>query len=112
MAKLDRHVVTLSQVFRVLGDPTRLRIWSNLQEQGELNVTALCNRLKMPQPTVSHHLSILRMSGLVRNRRSGKEIFYSQSDLTKDKRGRALRAMLDTEKVVRVGPLVFGLAKR
>ncbi len=110
MAKQDRHVKALAQVFRVLGDPTRLRIWNVLQG-GERNVTALCKRLKVPQPTVSHHLGILRMSGLVINRRSGKEIFYSLNSLEKDKSGRALRSLLEGAGTIRVGPVVFGLAK-
>ncbi len=109
MAKQNRNVETLSQVFRVLGDSTRLRIWMTLQDK-ELNVTALCKRLKMLQPTVSHHLSILRMSGLVNNRRAGKEVFYSLADLERDKSGRALRGLLNGDKAIRVGPLAFGLA--
>jgi len=111
MAKRDRQVATLAQVFRVLGDPTRLRIWMTLQG-GETNVTRLCKKLKMPQPTVSHHLGILRMNGLVTNRRSGKEIFYSRNSLDTGISGRALRSMLDGSRPVRVGPLVFGVARR
>lgn len=59
-----------------MGDPTRLRILLALQEAPQ-NVGELCVLLKMPQPSVSHHLSILRMASLVRNQRQGKEIFYS-----------------------------------
>ena len=109
MAKQDRQVETLAQVFRVLGDPTRLRIWMVLQE-GELNVSQICKRLKAAQPTVSHHLGILRMSGLVTNRRNGKEIFYSLNSLDKDKT-KALSAMTNGSGTVRVGPVVFAAAK-
>ena len=63
-------------VFRVLGDQTRLRAVMALR-QGELNVSEICGVLRLPQPTVSRHLGILRMAGLVNNRRDGKEIYYS-----------------------------------
>ncbi len=71
-AMIDRATDT----FHVLGDRTRCRILNTLND-GELNVTQLQNRLKIPQPTVSHHLGIMRMSGLVTTRREGKLIFYS-----------------------------------
>ena len=64
------------QFLRVLGDPTRLRLLGMLQG-GESNVTSLCEQLSLPQPTVSHHLGLLRQAKLVRNRRSGKQVFYS-----------------------------------
>lgn len=110
MAKQKRQTDELARVFRVLGDPTRLRIWRELQK-GEMNVTELCSRLKAPQPTVSHHLGIMRMSQLVSNRRDGKEIHYSLNDLTKDAAGRALRSLVKSSGVVQIGPVVFALAK-
>jgi ArsR family transcriptional regulator len=76
MAKQNSQVESLATIFRVLGDQTRLRALLALQ-RGELNVTELCGALRVPQPTISRHLGILRMAGLVNNRRSGKEIFYS-----------------------------------
>ncbi len=63
-------------LLRTLSDPTRLRLLGVLQ-QGECNVTDLCKRLGLPQPTVSHHLGLLRSAGLVANRRDGKQVFYS-----------------------------------
>ena len=110
MAKQERQTHELAQVFKVLGDPTRLRIWRELQN-GEKNVTELCQKLKAPQPTVSHHLGIMRMSGLVSNRRSGKEIFYSLNDLTKDGTARAIRGLINTTNCVQLGPFLFALAK-
>lgn len=64
-------------VFRLLGEPTRLRIVLDLAEEGELNVTQFCERLGQPQPAVSHHLALLKNGGLLRQRRSGKFNFYS-----------------------------------
>lgn len=73
----NQHVESLSQLFRVLSDQTRLRLVVILKEMGEQHVTWLCKKLRLPQPTVSHHLGLLRAHGLVRNRRSGKQVFYS-----------------------------------
>ena len=67
------HVVGM---LRTLSDPTRLRLLSVLQD-GELSVSALCDRLHLAQPTVSHHLGRLRTARLVANRRDGKQVFYS-----------------------------------
>lgn len=63
-------------LFKLLSDKTRLAILQILCD-GELNVTALCRRLKLPQPTVSHHLGLLRMNRVIANRRSGKQVYYS-----------------------------------
>ena len=64
------------KVMRLLADPTRLRVLTMLKER-ELNVSALCSQLDLAQPTVSHHLGLLRTMGLVHTRRDGKQVFYS-----------------------------------
>ncbi len=69
------------KIMRVLADPTRLRLLGLLQG-GERNVTALCEQLDLAQPTVSHHLALLRTSTLVTNRRDGKQVFYALNDQT------------------------------
>lgn len=66
-----------ADVFRLLGEPTRLRIVLDLAEEGELNVTQFCERLGQPQPAVSHHLALLKNGGLLSQRRAGKYNFYS-----------------------------------
>jgi len=73
----DQAVRDLSQVFKLLSDETRLRILLYLAQNGELHVTDLCNRLGQSQPAVSHHLALLRVSGLIESRREGKHNFYS-----------------------------------
>jgi DNA-binding transcriptional ArsR family regulator len=65
----------LTALFRLLSDRTRLNILLLLAE-GERNVTSLCDALQLPQPTVSHHLGLLRMNKIINNRRSGKQVFY------------------------------------
>ena len=62
--------------FSQLSDPTRLGILQ-LLVRGPKNVTALCESLKLKQPTTSHHLALLRMGGFVKARRNGKQVIYS-----------------------------------
>ena len=72
----EQDVVALSRLFGLLGDPTRVRILLLLC-RGEMNVSRLCQELKMAQPTVSHHLGLLRRGGLLTTRREGKSIHYA-----------------------------------
>jgi DNA-binding transcriptional ArsR family regulator len=72
----DQDVVALSRLFGLLGDPTRVRIMLLLC-RGEMNVSRLCEVLRMAQPTVSHHLGLLRRGGLLQTRRDGKSIHYA-----------------------------------
>jgi DNA-binding transcriptional ArsR family regulator len=71
----DADLEPLVAVFRLLSDKTRLNILM-LLAAGERNVSSLCDELRLPQPTVSHHLGLLRMSNLITNRRDGKQVFY------------------------------------
>lgn len=71
---LERDLV---QVFKLLSDETRLRILLYLAREGELHVTALCQKLGQSQPAVSHHLALLRVAGLIEARRDGKHNYYS-----------------------------------
>jgi ArsR family transcriptional regulator, arsenate/arsenite/antimonite-responsive transcriptional repressor len=72
--KLEKSLV---DIFKLLADKTRLRIIMYLAREGELNVSSLCERLGQSQPAVSHHLALMRRSGLVVQRRTGKNNFYS-----------------------------------
>ena len=71
----DRDLEQLTSLFRLLSDKTRLNILLMLAD-GERNVTSLCQELQLPQPTVSHHLGLLRMNNVIGNRRAGKQVFY------------------------------------
>jgi DNA-binding transcriptional ArsR family regulator len=72
---MDQELEPLVGVFRLLSDKTRLNILL-LLANGERNVSSLCEELALPQPTVSHHLGLLRMQNLISNRRNGKQVFY------------------------------------
>ena len=65
----------LAQIMRLLCEETRLRILFTLAE-GERDVTGLWGPMGLPQATVSHHLSFLRLAGLVSTRRDGRHIHY------------------------------------
>lgn len=62
--------------FKLLGDPTRLGILAELADRPQ-NVSSLCKTLKLKQPTISHHLGLLRMGRLVTSTRQGKSVQYS-----------------------------------
>ena len=65
----------LSELFKVFGDSTRIRILYELLRCEELCVQHLAERLSMGQSAISHQLRILRGAGLVRPRREGKTVF-------------------------------------
>ena len=66
----------LCQLFHLLSDRTRLQIVM-LLAGGDRNVTSRCKDLKLPQPTVSHHLGLLRMNRVIINKRHGKQVIYA-----------------------------------
>lgn len=69
-------IAEVARVFKLLSDETRLRILFLLQQSPELNVLELCKQLDQRQPSVSHHLALLRVAGLITMRREGKHNFY------------------------------------
>ena len=72
-------VATLAETFRMLGDPTRLRIAFALS-RAELCVCDLAATLGVSQSVVSHSLRALRQMRLVRYRKSGRIAYYSLDD--------------------------------
>jgi ArsR family transcriptional regulator len=92
--KKSKKLTNLTQTLRILGDEKRLKILLLIREE-EKNVTGLCKILKMPQPSVSRHLGILRMGGIAVNRREGKRIYYQMSDLSGIQCGDAIEQLLE-----------------
>ncbi len=76
---LAEEVLGLSEIFKALGDPTRVRILHALFQE-ELCVCDLVEVLGMTQSAVSHQLSSLRKLRLVKHRKAGKMVFYSLDD--------------------------------
>ena len=75
----ETELDSLAELFKVFGDPTRIRILFVLFET-EVCVCDLARALNMTQSAVSHQLRILKQSRLVMNRREGKSMFYSLAD--------------------------------
>jgi len=70
----------MAAFFKVLGDPTRMRIVNALIETEELCVCDIANILEMTQSAISHQLKVLKQGRFVKNRRDGKVIYYSIDD--------------------------------
>ena len=73
------HVRSVADIFRVLGDPTRVRILDSLGT-GELCVNHLAGKVGISESAVSHQLRLLRAMRLVRVRREGRQAFYAVDD--------------------------------
>lgn len=70
---------TVSDIFRQLSDSNRVRIFWLLChcEECVINISSL---MKMTSPAISHHLSLLKSSGLIVSRRDGKEVYYKAAE--------------------------------
>jgi ArsR family transcriptional regulator, zinc-responsive transcriptional repressor len=105
MADVTNRVPDLEQLtnlMKLLSDPTRLQILLMLAN-GERNVSSICDELKLPQPTVSHHLGLLRLSNVINNRRAGKQIFYTINGRLEGLAGGEL-SLLGQNFTVRIAP--------
>ncbi|WP_366922957.1 metalloregulator ArsR/SmtB family transcription factor [Metallumcola ferriviriculae] len=69
----------MAEIFKVLGDKTRISILQALMQK-ELCVCDISAALEMTPSAVSHQLRVLRQARLVKNRREGKNIYYSIDD--------------------------------
>lgn len=86
----------IAVIFKQIGDTTRVRLFWLLChcEECVINISAM---LEMSSPAVSHHLRLLRSSGLVVSRRDGKEVYYRAADT---EQSRLLHEMI--EKVIEI----------
>lgn len=75
----EPYVQPLADVFKILGDPTRLRILRALMER-ERCVMDIASQVGMGHSAISHQLRILRDARLVQFRRDGKVVYYSLAD--------------------------------
>ncbi|HEY6895712.1 MAG TPA: metalloregulator ArsR/SmtB family transcription factor [Rhodocyclaceae bacterium] len=66
----------ISKAFSALGDEQRQRILLTFSRGERLNVTQIAEASTLSRPTVSHHLKILRESGVLASRKEGKEVFF------------------------------------
>lgn len=75
----DEHAAELADLFRLLGDPTRLRIVLTCLD-APTAVGEIADRLELSASLVSHHLRLLRAARIVRSERHGKQVFYAAAD--------------------------------
>ncbi|WP_408611463.1 metalloregulator ArsR/SmtB family transcription factor [Lientehia hominis] len=75
----EKILVRLAELFKIFGDPTRVKILYVLLEH-EMCVCDIAQLLGMSQSSISHQLRILKQSSLVKFRRDGKTVFYSLAD--------------------------------
>lgn len=75
----EQTIVELAETFKVLSEPTRVRILHALAEE-ELCVCDIAAVVEMSSSAVSHQLRILRTARLVRSRKDGKMVYYSLDD--------------------------------
>ncbi|TFB13292.1 ArsR family transcriptional regulator [Filobacillus milosensis] len=75
----EETLFVVSQTFKALGDPTRIRIL-HLLFHSEYSVNGIAEALKLRQTTVSHQLRFLKNLRLVKYRREGTTLFYSHDD--------------------------------
>ncbi len=69
----------IAEFFKLLGDTTRAKILFAL-DQNEMCVCDIANVLSMTKSSISHQLSALRKSGIVKSRKAGKEVYYTLDD--------------------------------
>ena len=75
----EKELENLTTLFKILGDSTRTKIlW--ILDHHEMCVCDIANVLNMTKSSISHQLAILREAGIVRFRRSGKEVYYTLDD--------------------------------
>ncbi|MGW2014899.1 ArsR/SmtB family transcription factor [Streptomyces sp. NPDC001927] len=86
----------LARVFKALGDPVRLRLLSMIasRDGGEVCVCELTPAFELSQPTISHHLKLLRQAGLVDCERRGTWVYYWVLPATLERLATVLKAPL------------------
>ena len=75
----EKYIQPMADTFKVLSDPTRIRILALLAHQ-EMCVTCIAEALDMTHSAISHQLRLLRASNLVKFTKDGKEVIYSLDD--------------------------------
>lgn len=69
-------MVGINLVFKAISDPTRRKILKLLR-QGDMTAGEIADQFSISKPSISHHLNILKQSGLVQDEKKGQFIFYT-----------------------------------
>ncbi|MFD4557282.1 ArsR/SmtB family transcription factor [Streptomyces sp. NPDC058469] len=86
------QAMDLARVFKALGDPVRLRLLSMIASRagGEICVCDLTPAFDLSQPTISHHLKLLKQAGLIGSERRGTWVYYRLVPETTDRLAQVL----------------------
>ncbi len=92
----------LTRILQAIADPTRRRILQALKEKGGCSIgkeVGLCasdieQRIRLSQPTISHHMSILRKAGLVEAKKLGLWMWYRRNETALREFARTLKQNL------------------
>ncbi|OLF18222.1 ArsR/SmtB family transcription factor [Actinophytocola xanthii] len=89
----EERAAEIAPVFKALGDPVRLRLLSMIGSGagGEVCVCELTPAFDLSQPTISHHLKLLRQAGLIDSERRGTWVYYRLRPETTDMLASLLR---------------------
>lgn len=79
LEKDEKSINNMSIFFKYLSDPTRMKILLCIGDD-ELCVNDIASKINMTKSAVSHQLALLRQGRLIKNRKEGKEVFYSLDD--------------------------------
>jgi ArsR family transcriptional regulator len=99
---MSNHKQILDRQLRAIADPSRRRILQALKEKGLCSIgkeMGLCacdiqERVRLTQPTISHHMAILTRAGLVEARKERQWMWYRRNEVALKDLARDLREML------------------
>ncbi|WP_331763018.1 metalloregulator ArsR/SmtB family transcription factor (plasmid) [Streptomyces sp. NBC_01590] len=88
----EDRAAELAKVFKALGDPVRLRLLSMIASRngGEICVCDLTPAFDLSQPTISHHLKLLKQAGLIASERRGTWVYHRLLPTMTDKLAQVL----------------------
>lgn len=92
----------LDRMLRAIADPTRRRILNTLKQKGACSIgkdVGMCacdieERIRLTQPTISHHMSVLKNAGLVEAKKEGQWMWYRRNEGAVRELARSLRESL------------------
>jgi DNA-binding transcriptional ArsR family regulator len=92
----------LDRMLRAIADPTRRRIMNALKQKGACSIdkdVGLCacdieERVRLTQPTISHHMAVLKKAGLVEGKKEGQWMWYRRNEMAVRELARNLRESL------------------
>src|SRR5699024_11910360 len=101
----QERAADLAHIFKALGDPVRLRLLSLIasRDGGEVCVCELTPAFDLSQPTISHHLKLLREAGLIGSQRRGTWVHYWLRPEATDRLADALTRPADLAEPVAAG---------